>query len=64
MSKEIEQQLREAILKSGLSYNAIMNRCGVSAGIICRFVKHERTMTMASASKIAKLLGLVLTKVK
>jgi hypothetical protein len=60
MSKEVEQQLRDAIIQSKLSYHELMRMSGVSYTIIGRFVNGQRTLTLPVASKLAKALGLEL----
>lgn len=60
MTKEIEDQLRAAIVQSKLSYQELMRLSGVSHSIISRFANHQRTITMTVASKIAKALSLEL----
>jgi len=60
MSKEIERQLREAIIKSKISLYELMQKSGVDSGTLSRFVKGERTLTLPVASKIARVLNLEL----
>jgi plasmid maintenance system antidote protein VapI len=60
MSKEVEQQLRDAIVQSKLSYHELMRLSGVNYTIIGRFVSGQRTLTLPVASKLAKALGLEL----
>ncbi len=49
--------LRVAIRSSGVSYNALRRRTGVTQGQLSRFMTGERDLTLASASRIALVLG-------
>jgi plasmid maintenance system antidote protein VapI len=63
-SPDIEEQLREAILNCGMSRYRLSQRCGVAASQLCFFVNGERSLTLGSAAKVAKALGLKLTDAK
>ena len=58
--KGLEYQLRKAILESGFTQNRLSELSGVNRAQINRFVKGERTLTLESAEKIAKVLELEL----
>lgn len=58
MSKDIEQKLREAILKSKMSRYKISQLSGVGEAQLSLFVNGKRTLTLTSAAKIAEVLGL------
>ena len=60
MSKDIEQKLREAIVKSKMSRYKISQLSGVSEGQLSLFVNGKRTLTLPVAAKLAKALGLEL----
>ena len=54
------ETLREAIKGSGLNITRLAELSGVDKGQISRFVNEERTLTLESAEKIAKVLKLEL----
>jgi len=60
MSKDIEQKLREAIIKSKMSRYKISQLSGVGEAQLSLFVNGKRTLTLTSAAKVAKALGLEL----
>lgn len=64
MSKDIEQKLREAIVKSKMSRYRISQQSGVSEGQLSLFVNGKRTLTLPAAAKVARLLGLMLVQRK
>jgi transcriptional regulator with XRE-family HTH domain len=59
---DVEQQLREAISDCGLSLNQLSQAAGVDRGMLSRFLRHERTLTLAVVAKVCKALGLSLVK--
>jgi plasmid maintenance system antidote protein VapI len=61
---DIEEQLRQAILNCGMSRYELSRRCGVAASQLCFFVNGQRSLTMSTAAKVAKVLGLRLTDAK
>ena len=63
-TKDIEEQLRHAILNCGMSRHKLSQLCGVATSQLCFFVNKERSLTMTSAAKVAKVLGLGLTDMK
>jgi plasmid maintenance system antidote protein VapI len=60
MSKDIEQELRELIIKSKMSRYKISQISGVSEAQLSLFVNKKRTLTLPAAAKLAKVLGLEL----
>ena len=63
-TKDIEVQLREAILGSGMSCYEIAKRAGVTNSQLSLFINHQRSLTLTSAAKIARVLGLELRPVQ
>jgi plasmid maintenance system antidote protein VapI len=62
-TKDIEIQLREAILGSGMSCYEIAKRAGVTNSQLSLFINNQRSLTLTSAAKIARVLGLELRSV-
>ena len=60
MGKDVEQKLREAIVKSKMSRYKISQLSGVGEAQLSLFVNGKRTLTLNSAAKVAKVLGLEL----
>jgi len=60
----IEDQLRRAILASGMSRYALAKQSGVSQGVISHFMNRNRGLTMETAAKLAAVLGLELRPVR
>ena len=60
MSKNIQEQLREAIRKSELSCYKISQLAGVTESQLSYFMNRQRSLTLDSAAKIAEVLGLEL----
>jgi transcriptional regulator with XRE-family HTH domain len=58
----VEEQLREAIAACGLSLYQLSEVAGVDRGMLSRFLRHERTLTLAVVAKVCKALGLSLVK--
>ena len=56
----LEEQIKTAIAKSGLSVYRLAKDSGVSQPVLCRFVNDQRGITLATASKLAKALDLEL----
>ena len=55
------ERLRAAIRRSGLSQNEVARRAGIDPGMVNRFLHGTRSMTLATAEKVAAALGLKLT---
>lgn len=62
MRAPIDDVLRQAIAKSGLSLNELARRTGVPQPTISRFMSGLTDMRLSNAAKIAAELGLVLKK--
>ncbi|HUS44725.1 MAG TPA: helix-turn-helix transcriptional regulator [Phycisphaerae bacterium] len=60
----MERQLTKAIVESPLSLNQLAARCGVDVSVLSRFARGERTMTLPTAARVAKVLGLELKPAK
>jgi len=58
------EQLRAAIVESGMSDNRLGNEAGVPSQTLGRFKRGERDLTLETASRIAAYLGLELTRRK
>ncbi len=58
----ISQALRKAIAKSGESLADLNRATGISTAVLSRFVRGERTLTLPTADKLARHLGLELVK--
>ena len=54
--------LREAITEAGRTHYAIAKEAGITPEILDRFVRGDRGMTLATAGKVADVLGYELTK--
>lgn len=64
MTRDIEEQLRQAILTAGMTRYRLAQLSGVSEGLLSHFVNRNRTMTLPTAGKVARVLGLELTQAK
>ncbi len=53
---------REAITEAGRTHYAIAKEAGITPEILDRFVRGDRGMTLATAGKVADVLGYELTK--
>ena len=58
--KDLETQLKDAIKRSGLSQYQLARLSGVNQAQISYFLSGQRNLTLSSASKLAKVLGLEL----
>jgi transcriptional regulator with XRE-family HTH domain len=56
--------MRAAIRNSGSSYCEIADAVGISAGIISRFMREERSMNLETAEKLCAHLQLELREVQ
>lgn len=54
----LEDQIRKAIKKSGISGYRLAKISGVSQGAISRFINGKRNITLPTASKLVKALKL------
>ena len=64
MSKDMEKQLKRALISSALSRYEIAKRSGLSEAQLSYFVNGKRSLTLPAASKLAKVLGLELVAKK
>ena len=60
---DLDEQIKKSIKQQELSGYRLAQMSGVSVTIICRFIKGERTLTLPTASKIVRALGLELKPV-
>lgn len=60
----IDQQLRTAIEKSGLTRYAIAKGAGVEYGVLRRYLDEERDLRLSNVVKLAAFMGLELKPVK
>ena len=61
---DIEDQLRRAVEESDMSLVQLAERSGVNKGILSRFLRRERSMTLGTAARLAEVLGLELRRKK
>jgi plasmid maintenance system antidote protein VapI len=59
-AQDIEEELRQAIVNAEISRYRLSRLTGVSDGLLCNFVNRKRSITMITAAKLAKALGLEL----
>lgn len=57
----LEEQLRQAIIASGMSQRKLGLACGVHQTQLSRFLRAERNLSLEAAGKVCAYLGLVLT---
>jgi plasmid maintenance system antidote protein VapI len=60
MAKGIDEQLRQAILDKGEPVYLLANAAGVAHPVLYRFMNGERDLTMRTAAKLCRHLGLEL----
>jgi transcriptional regulator with XRE-family HTH domain len=56
------EQLRTAIMASGLTLTQLSERAGIALPLLTRFVKGERGLNLSSAEKVCDALGLELAR--
>ncbi len=61
-TKSLSQQLREAIIKSGISRYEISKQTGVSQAALSRFVLGKRGLSVKAMDAIGLFLGLSITE--
>ena len=65
---DIEKQLRQAIIDSGMSRYRICKEAGISESMLSYFMndnkKKQRTLTLTAAAKVAEVLKLELKQRK
>lgn len=57
---DIEEQLRQSILKSEMSRYRLAQITGVAEAVLSNFVNRKRSLTLTTAVKLAKVLRLEL----
>jgi transcriptional regulator with XRE-family HTH domain len=57
----IDEQLRRAMVSSEMSLRELARRAGLAPAPVQRFAKGERDIRLATAAKIAEVLGIELT---
>ena len=62
--RDIEDQLRRAILNADMSRYRLSQLCGVAEAVLSNFVNGHRSMTLKTAAKVARVLGLKLAPTK
>ncbi len=64
--RDIEEQLKRALIDSGMSRAEIVRKSKneLSEAQLSYFVNNERSLTLPAAAKLAKVLGLELTQKK
>jgi transcriptional regulator with XRE-family HTH domain len=62
--KDIEKQLKQAVLKSNMSRYRIARESGLTESQLSYFVNDQRTLTLPAAAKLANTLGLELVQRK
>ena len=60
----LEKQIKTAIKKSGMSIYRLAKETSVSQPVLTRFVNGKRDITLTTASKLVKKLGLKLISKK
>lgn len=60
---QLERTLRDAVKAHGNNYE-LAQLVGISPTILSRFTRQERNLRLDTASKLADVLGLVLTEAK
>jgi ribosome-binding protein aMBF1 (putative translation factor) len=60
MTPTLEQIIRRAIEQDGRPADKLAAASGVDQGIISRFIRGDRTMTLPTADKLCRVLGLEL----
>ena len=62
--RDIEKQLRNAAVRSGRSIKSMADEAGLCYQTLHGYLKHDRQITLLSAAKLARVLGLELRQVK
>ena len=55
---DIEDQLRRAIVESPVTQYKLAQVSGIDKGILSRFIRGERTITLTTAARLAEALDL------
>jgi plasmid maintenance system antidote protein VapI len=56
--RSTEDLLRNAVLTSGLSVNALAKQAGIPQPVLSRLLNGERTITLMTADKLLRYFGL------
>ena len=64
MNGNLEQQLKDEALRSGLSMYILAKRAGLGYATMHGFIMGDRTISVRSAAKLASVLGMELRKVQ
>jgi plasmid maintenance system antidote protein VapI len=64
MRQTMEQIIRQAIEKDGRTAKELAEVSGVDTGILSRFLGAKRTMTLPTADKVCRALGLELRSIR
>lgn len=59
-AKYLEDEIRKAIERGRWTGYRLAKESGVSQAVVCRFINGQRDITLATASKLVKTLGLEL----
>jgi transcriptional regulator with XRE-family HTH domain len=62
MKLDIEEQLKRAIQESPENQRTIALGAGVNVGMLSRFLRGERSISLGTAAKLASYLGLSLKR--
>ena len=57
MSKDIEKQLKQALVDSGMNCAEISRKSKLSEAQLSYFINGKRSLTLPAAAKLAKVLG-------
>ena len=60
----LEKQIRAAFKESGMTIYRLAKDSDVSQPVVSRFISGKRGITLATASKLVKVLGLELVQTK
>jgi ribosome-binding protein aMBF1 (putative translation factor) len=56
------EELRDGIRRSGMCLKELGGRAGVDPSVLSRFLRAERSLTLPTAERLSKLLGLELVR--
>lgn len=62
LTKPVSDVLRAALSADGRSLNEIGRACGVAAAVLSRFARGDRDITVGTADRICRALGLALVE--
>ena len=62
LNENLSEALRREINASGLAMRKIQDETGIDRSVLSRFMSGNRSISIETADKICKLLGLRLTK--